>query len=94
MSKPDITVPKNMLAIQGDRVLVYNHVDDDLQLAYVLTLIRVIDVDRQEMRMVNRDNKTGKPDWLFTQKWYDSLRPARPNKENAQWEVTLKAKAA
>jgi hypothetical protein len=90
MSKPDISKPANMLAIQGDRVLVYNHVDASLQLVYVLTVIRVIDVDRQEMRLINREGKTHKPDWLFTQKWYDSLRPARANKEGAKWEVTLK----
>ena len=91
MSKPDITVPRNMLAIQGDRVLVYSHGSGGgLLLDYVLTLIRVIDVGRQEMRLVNRDDKSRKPDWSFTQKWYDSLRPARENKENAKWEVTLK----
>ena len=81
-----------MLAIQGDRVLVYNHVDDDLRLVYVLTLIRVIDVDRQEMRLVNRDAKTGKPDWAFTQKYYDSLKPAKANEHGAKWEVTVRYK--
>ena len=91
MSKPDITVPRNMLAIQGDRVIVYSHGAE--QFDYVLTLVRVMDVDTQEMRLVNRDDKSRKPDWLFTQKWYDSLRPARENKENATWEVTLKAKS-
>lgn len=91
MSRPDLTQPRNMLAIQGDRVLVYSH--GAAQFDYVLTLIRVIGVGGQEMRMVNRDDKSRKPDWSFTQKWYDSLRPARENKENAKWEVTLKAKA-
>ena len=92
MSKPDITVPRNMLAIQGDRVLVYNHVDGSLLLNYVLTLIRVIDVDRQEMRMVNREGRTHKPDWLFTQKWHDSLKLAEKNQYGAKWQVTLKSK--
>lgn len=92
-SKPDITKPANMLAIQGDRVLVYGHEANELVLVCVLTLIRVIDIGRQEMRMVNRDDKTRKPDWAFTQKWYDSLRPARKNDAGAVWEVTLKAKA-
>lgn len=94
MNRPDITQPKNMLAIQGERVLVYSHEGDQLYLDFVLTLVRCIDIGRQEMRMVNREAKDHKPDWAFTQKWYDSLRPARPNKENAQWEVTLKPKAA
>lgn len=87
--KPDITIPLNMLAIQGDRVLVYNHGGSQPQ--HVLTLIRVIDVAKQELRLINRDDKSRKPDWTFTQKWYDSLRPARENTEGAKWEVTLKA---
>jgi len=91
MSRPDLTQPKNMLAIQGDRVLVYTHEGDSLVLDFVLTLVRCLDLGKQEMRMVNREAKDRQPDWLFTQKWYDSLRPARENKLNAQWEVTLKA---
>ena len=93
MSKPDITIPLNMLAIQGDRVLVYSHGSGGLLLDCVLTLIRVVGSGQQEMRLVNRDAKSRKPDWTFTQKWYDSLRPARENKEGAKWEVTLKSKA-
>ena len=80
-----------MLAIQGDRVLVYTHEGDSLVLDFVLTLVRCLDLGKQEMRMVNREAKDRQPDWPFTQKWYDSLRPARENKLNAQWEVTLKA---
>jgi hypothetical protein len=90
--RPDITQPDNMLAIQGDLVLVYRHEGETVTLAHTLTLVRVLDVGRQEMRMVNRASKNRKPDWLFTQAWYDRLRPAQENKEGAQWEVTLKPK--
>lgn len=82
-----------MLAVQGDLVLVYKHgANGDLVHAHTLTLVRVIDVDKQEMRLVNRSSKDHKPDWSFTQAWYDRLKPARENKEGAKWEVTLKAK--
>lgn len=81
-----------MLAVQGDLVLVYKHEGEQLVLAYVLTLVRVIDIGKQEMRMVNRGSKDRKPDWAFTQAWYDRLRPAGENKHGAKWEVTLKAK--
>lgn len=91
--RPDITVPRNMLEVQGDRVAIFKHAGDGVELAHVLTLVRCIDVDRQEMRMINREGKVRKPDWPFTQQWYNSLRPARKNAENAKWEVILKAKA-
>lgn len=93
-SRPDITDPANMLAIQGERVIVYVHTGGKLVVDCVLTLVRCIDIGSQQMRLINRDGKERKPDWLFTQKWYDSLRPARPNKENARWEVTLKPRAS
>lgn len=81
-----------MLSLQGNRVLIYRHTDNNgsLLLAHVLTLVRVMDVDRQEMRLVNRDSKERQPDWAFTQVWLDKLRPAAVNKHSAQWEVTLK----
>ena len=91
-ARPNITVPQNMLDVQGDRVIVYKHDDDDtLVVAHVLTLVRVMDIGHQEMRMVNRESKkTRQPDWAFTQKWYEHLRPADENKLGAKWEVTLK----
>ena len=91
-ARPDITKPENMLDIQGDKVLVYTHAENAIELAHIMTLVRVIGIGTQEMRLVNKEGKTRKPDWLFTQKWYDSLKPARENKEGAKWEVTLKPK--
>ena len=77
------------MAVQGDRVIVYKHVESGLELAHVLTIVRVMS-DRQEMRLVNRDSKSRQPDWAFSQKWYDRLRPAAENTLRAKWEVTLK----
>lgn len=91
----NVADPATMLSLQGDRVLVYKHNSENngsLLLAYVLTLVRVIDIGRQEMRLVNRDSKDRQPDWAFTQVWLEKLRPARENKLNAKWEVTLKSK--
>jgi hypothetical protein len=90
-ARPDITQPQNMLDIQGDRVIVYKHgPTGERVMAWVLTLVRVIDMGCQSMRMVNRENKTRQPDWLFTQKWYDRLLPAGENKLGAKWQVTVK----
>jgi len=90
----NVADPATMLSLQGDRVLVYKHTENNgsLLLVHVLTLVRVVDVDRQEMRLVNRDSKDRQPDWACTQVWVDKLRPARENKHNAKWEVTLKSK--
>lgn len=87
----DITDPKSMMILQGDRVIVYKHgINGELIEFHVMTIVRVMG-DRQELRLVNRDNKTRKPDWPFTQDWYDSLRKAEENKVRAKWQVTLKS---
>jgi len=93
-ARPDITKSENMLEVQGDRVSVYRHGSDGaLELLWVLTLVHVIGEAGHEMRMCNREAKDHKPDWPFTQAYYDKLRPAPPgNKENAKWEITLKIK--
>lgn len=91
MNRPDITKPENMLAVQGDLVIVYKHNGmGALEPLHLLTLVRAVDIGRQEMRMVNRESKDRQPDWPFTQVWYDSLRPAGENKAGAKWAVTLK----
>jgi len=89
-ARPDITDPQNMLDVQGDRVIVYN--EGNAVAEHVLTLVRVMGIGHQEMRMVNKESKTRQPDWAFTQKWYDRLRPAGENKLNAKWEVIVRAK--
>lgn len=94
MEVMDVSQPDTMRKLQGDRVLVYRHSESGhLLLAHVMTLVRVVGVDGQEMRLVNRDSKDRRPSWAFTQVWLDKLRPAPVgNKQNAKWEVTLKAK--
>lgn len=93
-ARPDLTKPENMLALQGDKVLVYKHGEKDkLVLAHVMTLIRVIDFGQQTMRLVNREGKVRLPDWAFTQAWYDRLREAPKNEHGARWEITVKSKS-
>ena len=47
-ARPDITKPENMLAIQGDRVIVYTHGHNgDLVQTHVLTLVQVIGEKRE-----------------------------------------------
>lgn len=90
-SRPDITQPENMLAVQGDKVIVYKHGENGHRvLAHVLTLVRVMDMGSQHMRLVNREGKVRSPDWAFTQVWYDRLKEAPKNEFGAKWEVTLK----
>jgi hypothetical protein len=89
-ARPDITKPENMLAIQGDLVIVYRHGERDP--AYVMTLVRVLGVGTQEMRLKNKQSKDHKPDWAFTQAWYDRLKEAGKNEFGAKWEVTIKSK--
>ncbi len=88
----NVTDTDTMRSLQGDRVLIYRHAANNgaLLLAHVMTLVRRIDVGGQELRLVNKDERTGQPDWAFTQNWLDKLRPAPANKHNAKWQVTLK----
>jgi len=87
----DVTNPDHMRELQGDRLLVYRHAGAKLEVVYVLTLIRVMEETGQSLRMVNREGRVPVPDWPFTQKWCDHLRPAPPNNdENARWAITLK----
>ena len=91
MTRPNITDPNEMLAVQGDRIIVYKRGDNgSLVMEHVLTLVRRMDDTSSVLRMVNRESKSRQPDWAFTQAWYNNLRPAGENKLNAKWEVTLK----
>ncbi len=95
----DVTDPKTILEYQGDRVLVLKHRQiDSLQvgteqaLAYVLTIVNVVNADNRTLYLTNRDSKTHKPDWPLTQALFDHLRPAGENKEQAKWALTVKGK--
>lgn len=82
----DINDPIVRLEVQGDRVLVHQTSTDK---TYVLTIVHVIDFDKHELRLVNRD-KTGKPDWPLSQRLFDALRPAPENKDQAKWLLNIK----
>lgn len=90
----DITSKDTMRELQGDRVVVLTHdVDGVLYVAHVLTLVRLIDLDHEELRMVNRDSKRHKPDWPLSQAMFDHFKPADPedrDKLQAKWQVTIK----
>lgn len=86
----DIAVEK-ILEVQGDRVLVFQQREGEIS-QNVLTLVHVVDTDSRSLRMVNRDSKTKLPDYRVSESLLAALKPARKNKENAKWEVTLKPK--
>jgi hypothetical protein len=83
--KGDITNPEVMVQYQGDRVLVHKAGVPDK----VLTLVRVMDVSKQHMRLCNREDKTRKPDWPLTHALWAAMVPANPNKEGCKWELSV-----
>jgi hypothetical protein len=58
----------------------------------VLTLVHVVDIIGRSLRLINRDTKSGLPDYRVSALLFAALKPARKNKDNAKWEVTLKPK--
>jgi hypothetical protein len=84
--KGDITSPEVMVHYQGDRVLVHR---TTLASDIVLTLVRVMTTDKQQMRLCNREDKTHKPDWVMTQAMWEATLPAKPNKEGCKWELSV-----
>lgn len=83
--KGDITNPEVMLAHQGDRVLVLREGKPDT----ALTLVRVMDIGKQRMRLCNREDKTHKPDWAVDNEIWAAIEPARPNKLGCKWELLI-----
>ncbi len=75
-----------MLAHQGDRVLLLKPGKPDR----AFTLVHVVDTTGHQFRLVNRDDKTRKPDWALSQLIWDAMSPARPNKLDCKWEVTVR----
>lgn len=88
--KPDITQVDTMREVQGDKVVVYTQENGTLEARHLLTLIRVVDQEKQELHLVNREKRSAKPDWPLTQAFFDHLRPAAENKFEATWEITVK----
>ena len=83
----DVTRRETMRLLQGKRVRV---VKQDGSREWALTIVRVLDGARQELRLVNRDSKAKKPDWALTQKLWDAIEPAERNDLNCGYEVTIK----
>lgn len=82
-----VTDRKLMLEQQGKRVLVSK---TDGSRTWALTIVHVVDVDKHELRLTNRDDKTRKPDWALSQKLWEAIEPAEANKLNCQYALTIK----
>lgn len=76
-----------MLEQQGKRVRVEK---SDGSHVWALTIVHVVDADKHELRLCNRDDKTHKPDWVLSQKLWEAIEPAEPNDMNCQYEITIK----
>jgi hypothetical protein len=60
-----------MLEEQGRRVFVTQGKE-----SWVLTIVHLVDVgDHHELRLTNRDPKSGKPDLLLTQEMWNVIEP-------------------
>jgi len=81
-----VTDRNRMLEIQGDRVLLHKLGVP----ARVLTIVHAVNETGHELRLVNREDKSGKPDWPISQKLFEAIHPAKDNKAKAVWEVTVK----
>lgn len=76
--KRDVTNRDTMRELQGDLVLV----DSEM----VLTIVRVIDTDRQYLLLANRQTKA-REEWLFDQGLLDRLVPIKDLR--AKWALNL-----
>lgn len=83
----NVTDRNLMLEHQGKRVLVAK---EDGSRHWALTIVHVVDGDKHELRLANRDSKDHKPDWPLRQAMWESIEPAEPNKLNCDYEVTIK----
>lgn len=82
----DVTKIDTMRDYQGDRVLLFRHG----VLAHVMTVVRVVHPDKQELHLTNRECKSHKPDWPLTQALFDHFKPAPANAEQAKWQLSVK----
>ena len=84
----DVKSVDTMLKVQGERVVVHWRWHDGTGEGVVLcTFVHVVDVDRRELRLVNRDERSRQPDWGVSQKLFESIRPMPPNTFNAKWQL-------
>lgn len=78
--KRDVTKRDVMLELQGDLVLVNPKHEDEL----LLTIVRVVDVDRQWLALSNRQSKA-RESWELTQDLADRLAPSKDPR--AKWQM-------
>lgn len=83
----DVTDPEVMYEHQGQKVFVFK---SSTQAQYVLTLVRVLDIGKQELRLTNREIKSGKPDWPVSQRLWEAIQKAEANPYGCQMELTIK----
>lgn len=76
-----------MLDHQGKRVRVEK---SDGSHVWALTIVHVIDADKHELRLCNRDSKDHKPDWTLSQKLWEAIEPAEKNDLNCEYTLTIK----
>lgn len=78
--KRDITKREVMLELQGDLVLVNPKHENEL----LLTIVRVVDVDRQWLALSNRQSKA-RESYDLTQEIADRLSPSKDPR--AKWQM-------
>lgn len=86
----DVHSVDTLLKLQGDKVLVHGKHADGRVEEWLLTFIHVVDVDRRELRLVNRETRDRQPDWHVKQTLLDAVKPAEENKAGAKWRVSVK----
>ena len=91
-AKPSLFLSETRLALQGERVILWHRrADGNVRRSCVLTLVQVRDLTQPpEMHLINREDKSRRPDWVLTERHYASMQPAPAgNKQQAQWQLTL-----
>lgn len=86
----DVHSVDTLLTLQGDKVLVRGKHADGRVEEWLLTFVHVVDVDRRELRLVNRENKSRQPDWHVKQALLDAVKPAEENKVGAKWRLAIR----
>ena len=80
----DLSSHATLLQLQGDLVLVYYKGQQLL-----LTFVHVVDVLGHSLRLVNKQERSRKPDWPVHQEMIDAIEPAAANKQGAKWVVEV-----
>ena len=78
----DVTDVETMRDLQGDLVLVNPGKEDEL----VLTIVRRMEPDKQELVLVNRNNRKGES-WPLTQELCNWLMPSQDPR--AKWTLVI-----